>query len=182
MSQATVAIPWAQALLDISVAKNELRGARGWLDELASLMNNAPDLRSAFGNPTVSVAERKGILTELSTRLNWSVSFRNFVFLLNDRRRLPYVPAIAREFRRLADQHDGILRATARTAVSLDSVQVALLRNALQNLTGRKVEVEQSVEPGLIGGLQVYIDGRVYDTTVRAQLDGLRQSILKELR
>lgn len=114
--------------------------------------------------------------------MNWSVTFRNFAFLLNDRRRLGYLPATARAFRRLADKHEGILRATARTAVTLDSVQVALLRNALQNLTGSKVEVEQSVEPGLIGGLQVLIDGRVYDTTVRAQLDGLRQSILKELR
>lgn len=181
MSQSTVALPWARALLELAIDRKELTQVRRWLDELASLTQQSSDLRIVFSNPTITVAERKAVAGELAGRLGWSTMFQNYVSLVADRRRLGYLSAIAREFRKLADAHEGILRATARTATPLDDAQVMQLGVVLRSLTGRKVEVEQALDPSLIGGLQVFIDGRVYDTSVRSQLDGLRQSIQKEL-
>ena len=181
MSQTTIAQPWARALLDLAVARNELARVRASMDALVLLLKGSADLRNVVANPVITISERKAILRELGTGEGWSTTVQNFILLLADRRRLPYIAAIAREFGRLADQYQGIVRAHVRTASLLSEDQARALSAALARLTGRTVQLSTQVDPSVVGGLRIQVDGKVYDTTVRAQLDGLRQSIMKEL-
>ncbi|MDR2505655.1 MAG: F0F1 ATP synthase subunit alpha [Oscillospiraceae bacterium] len=64
-----------------------------------------------------------------------------------------------------------------RTAFPLTYEQRTALRRKFDAIAGSTVEWTERVEPSLIGGVQVEIDGMAYDSTIQAKLS----SILKDL-
>jgi F-type H+-transporting ATPase subunit delta len=61
-----------------------------------------------------------------------------------------------------------------RTALPLDDGQRAELVSRLRTLTESEVEVDETVDPDLIGGIAVRIGDQLYDATVRSRLERLR--------
>jgi F-type H+-transporting ATPase subunit delta len=51
------------------------------------------------------------------------------------------------------------------------------VEQALAALTGRAVELKSRVDPALVGGMLVNIEGRTYDGSVRARLLALRRRL-----
>ena len=117
---------------------------------------------------------RKDVLGELLQRIVVSPICRNFLFLLIERDRFKVLPEIVSAFHQLADAHTGRLRARARVARRLDESSLARLRAVLQKATGREVVISQEEDPSLLGGVVTHLDGRVYDGSVRTQLETLR--------
>ena len=96
------------------------------------------------------------------------------MFLLIERDRFKILPEIVAAYHQLADAHTGRLRAKARVAKRLDESSLARLRAVLQKATGREIIIEQEEDPSLLGGVVTQLDGRVYDGSVRTQLETLR--------
>ena len=61
-----------------------------------------------------------------------------------------------------------------RTALPLDDGQRAEIAARLRALTGAEVEINETVDPDLIGGIAVRIGDRLYDASVRSRLERLR--------
>ncbi len=71
----------------------------------------------------------------------------------------------------------GVVAATALSAVPLDEPQRKALTSALGDAVGKRVELASQVDPAVLGGVLVRMGGRNYDGTVRAQLDALRRRL-----
>ena len=117
------------------------------------------------------------MLAELLRRVMVSPVCRNFLFLLVDRNRIAILPQIVEAFHRLADVRAGRVRAKVTVARRLSEPDVARLRTVLQKTTGREVHVEQVEDPAIIGGIITQIDDKIYDGSIRAQLDRLRSEL-----
>ena len=66
-----------------------------------------------------------------------------------------------------------MVKAKATSATSLSEEQSRLLREKLEKVTGKAILLETAVEPSLIGGMRVLINGRVWDGSVRGRLQEL---------
>jgi F-type H+-transporting ATPase subunit delta len=64
--------------------------------------------------------------------------------------------------------------AAAVSATAIDENQMKALAKALKEVVGRDVEVSSRVDPALLGGLLVQMQGRTYDGSVRSRLASLR--------
>jgi F-type H+-transporting ATPase subunit delta len=51
------------------------------------------------------------------------------------------------------------------------------LREVLGGISGKQVVLHQETDPGLIGGLLVELAGKVYDGSVRTQLEKMKARI-----
>ncbi len=173
MSSPAIAHRYARALLDIGLERRNFEQLGRELDRVAGLFESA-DLRELFRNPKFRKEARKKVLTDLLRRVMVSPVCRNFLLLLVDRNRIAYLPEIAAAFHEQADEHAGRLRARVTVARRLSEPEAARLRTVLQKVTGRQVLVEQSEDPEIIGGVIARIGGRIYDGSVRTQLDTLR--------
>jgi len=69
---------------------------------------------------------------------------------------------------------------TVRTAFPLTGELAESLRQGLETLTGRKVEMTVQEDPSLIGGIAVRIGDTLYDGSIRTQLDNLRNLLGEE--
>jgi F-type H+-transporting ATPase subunit delta len=73
----------------------------------------------------------------------------------------------------VADARDRVV-AVVQTAAPLSAAQATALAARLEQGYGRKISINQVVEPSLLGGVRITLGDDVIDGTVRARLDDLR--------
>lgn len=177
MKHAEIAAPYAKAFFEIAQSSRSADKVRKELDQISKWISDSDDFANFLASPIVGIAERKEILNSLAKRALFSPLTTNFLMLLADKRRLSALPAVIELFSNHMDVEAGILRASVKAAKDLSAVQVNRLRAALQEMTGKKVEVETSVDDSLLGGLVVKMEGKVYDNSVKTHLATLRENV-----
>jgi F-type H+-transporting ATPase subunit delta len=108
------------------------------------------------------------------------VPIRNFLGLLIDRNRLDLLNEITATYEALLDERLGIVKARITSALELDSRQRDEVAARLQALTGKKVRMEVSVDPSLIGGLVAQVGSTIYDGSIRQQLQAFRNNLTQD--
>ena len=177
MAKSSTAIAYAKALFEIAVAQGTVDQARGEMERVGALANGSFDLRQVFANPTIREEERRAVVLDVADALKLSVTTKNFLLILAERRRA-LIGDIVSEFQRQLDVHTGGARAQVFSTTELGAVQLARIKDALQKSTGKKVVVESIVDPSLLGGLRIQVEGKVLDSTLLLQLEALRGLIL----
>jgi F-type H+-transporting ATPase subunit delta len=170
---------YAKALLDVLYpAKAEI--GREQLLQFISVLSQQRDARLLLENPTVSAERRKDLVNRIGGELALDVPIRNFLGLLIDRNRLELLEEITSTYEALLDDRLGIVRARITSALDLDSRQRDEVAARLQALTGKKVRMEVSVDPSLIGGLVAQVGSTIYDGSIRQQLQAFRNNLTRD--
>lgn len=173
----TVARPYAEALF--GAARANATGLAAWADLIAEMAQVAahPMVSAAIGDPTFDSAKRVELFTAtLKTRL--STEAFNFLRLLSDNDRLQLLPEIAAQFLQLKNRFEGSADAEIVSAFALTDAQVADLVAGLEKKFGVKIKPIVRVDATLIGGVRVAVGDQVLDTSVRAQLDRMRDVLV----
>jgi len=136
-------------------------------------------LQKVLTNPAFGMDSRKRIVIEVSNRLQLSILAIHFLSLLLERDRLTYLPSIAARYRRLLNETRGRAEAKIVSPGSLEAVMVDRLRDVLHRISGKEIVLQQETDPGLIGGVLVEFEGKVYDGSVRTQLEKMKQRIAR---
>lgn len=131
------------------------------------------DVTRLLANPAVPGTSRVEVLERI---LGDDVSGapRNLFMLMVRRGRFELLAGVIREFTRLYRRREGIVEATVTSAASLDARELEALRERLVAMTGSRVELQQDVDPALLGGIQVRVGDRLIDGSVRGRLERLR--------
>ncbi len=74
-----------------------------------------------------------------------------------------------------------IVEASVTSAIPLSEERLEALKAKLKEISGRDVVVSLNVDPGVIGGIRVEMDGRRYDNTIQNRLDRLRRNLVNNL-
>jgi F-type H+-transporting ATPase subunit delta len=98
----------------------------------------------------------------------------NLLLLMVRRGRPGVVEPMITRFSELLRRERGVTLAQVRTALPLDDGQRAEVAARLRALTGSQVEMDETVDPDLIGGIAVRIGDQLYDASVRSRLERLR--------
>jgi ATP synthase F1 delta subunit len=102
--------------------------------------------------------------------------------LLVDKERGPALEGAIAEFQRLRDQSQGRIPAVVTTAIPLTDEERAALVGRLQEWTGAsEIQLQEEVDPDLLGGAVIRVGGRLIDGSVRSHLATLRER-LKQVR
>lgn len=176
-----VAKRYARAMLELALAHNAGPLFQRQLTELAEIYEGSAPFRAIIANPSVSVDERRKLVSEIAARAGFAPLVKNFALLLLDNARFDHVVAISASYNDQFDQHQGNVRALVTTAKPLKDAQVTAIKNAIAKLTGKTVLLQTAVDPELIGGAVTRIGSTMYDGSVRTQLQTIRNSILEEV-
>ena len=165
---------YARAVFELAAGREEAIGAE--VDGFLGVCED-PDLRKVLGNPAFEQGRRRDIVVELAGRLGLSDLTTNFLSLLVTRDRLDGLPAIARHYHRLLDDLRGRVNAKVIVSQPLGDEQRESLAEVVGEMSGKTAILTEEVDPAIIGGIIVEVAGKVYDGSVRTQLQSLRQSI-----
>ena len=174
----SVARRYARALFGIGVDAGKFEALGDELGELATLWNESDELRQTLENPVFQPSEKRKVLESILPRVAPTQEVQRFVLLLLDRRRIVLLPAIARAYRDLTDAHVGRVRAEVISAQELVPATLDRIRRSLEQRTGKKVIINSTVDPELIGGVVARVGDLVLDGSVRTQLADLRARLV----
>ena len=165
---------YAEAAFQIAQRDDTMETWREALTTARERFDNEDAVRF-MSNPSVPVESRLVVLGRL---LGDDVTGppANLLALLVRRGRFDELDAVVREFERMLRLRDGIVQAAVVSAVELDDGAREALHERLVAMTDSKVEISTSVDPALLGGIQVRLGDRLIDGSVRGRLERLRAS------
>jgi F-type H+-transporting ATPase subunit delta len=175
----SVAKRYAQAAFELALESGDLTAWTGALSRIAHFLSNG-EAAAALQNTRMPL-ETKHRLIEAGLNDLPKLPL-NLAHLLVNKGRTGIAVAIAEQFTRMVEEHQGLARARAVTAVQLSDVDLSSLRQRLQERTGKQVLLENEVDPSILGGLVLQIGDRLIDGSTRAKLENLKESLVGAVR
>lgn len=149
-----------------------------WLKDLetaAELVGN-PEVLRGLSNPALPFPARAEA-TERLLGKRVSAKARNLLLLLVRRGRVDLLPGVATAYRALYEQRKGIVRAVVISAAPLDDAERAAIQRRVGQLAGGSLEIQEQVDPTILGGVIVRLGDRMIDGSVRGRLERLRNRL-----
>lgn len=171
---------YAKALNDSIADEAQLESALEWLQKFADLLAENAEFRSLLQNPAVRASARSAVLEEVLEKMKAEPILRNLGRELFRRGRIGIVGEIAEIFGRMVDARLNRVTARLTTARPVTDQQAEKVRAGLAAYADKEVTLKKRVDPAIIGGLVVKIDGAVIDGSLRARLKQLRNALLSE--
>jgi F-type H+-transporting ATPase subunit delta len=170
---------YARAMLAIGVAEQSYEKLGVEIAAFADLIREHRELADTLANPSHPLSRRKAIVQALCERLQPSKPVRSLLSLLVDRGRIGMLPDLAREYRAMADEHAGLVRAEVVSAAPLDGGTVDRLRTAIMQLTDKQVILDQRTDPELIAGMVTKVGSIVYDGSLKTRIAQMKSALLE---
>lgn len=164
---------YARAIIETAA---DPKAVRDELMAVSATLKTNPTLRDALANPGVPPANKKAIFFEVFQGLSSPLP-RLFEMLIEGGR-VELFREIVQRYRAEWNARNNVHSAKVVTAMALDDDESQSVRKALETAVSGSVEMETLIDPALVGGLKVEIDGHLFDGTVKGRLHALRQHLL----
>lgn len=174
MTESTVARRYARALYEEAERAGSVEQIDDDMATIRATLESSKELEAFFQSPIISREKKEAVVASLFGERLASLT-RSFIGLLIEKQREDLFPEVARAYGALRDEQQGVVEATARTAIALSEEEEQHLVQALERKTGQTVRLRVVQDPALLGGVVVRIGDTVYDGSVRHQLETLRE-------
>ena len=175
----TPAKRYATALLDASLKQKNFSSVLWELETFLSQMKAVPLIEEVFSNPAIPLEKKDKIVEDIGIKLQFQELTRNFLKALARRHRTPLLAQIIASVQQQFLERQGIVVVEVITPKKLDDAQAKKLTAQLESFTGKKILMENKVDPGLIGGAITNIGTTVYDGSVQANLELIKNKIIE---
>ncbi len=179
MSISAISRRYARALVEMGSERKMVEQYGEELGRVNAVLGQFDSLRLLMESPTFAPEKKTALLADLEKTLDISEGMRNFLGLLLAKDRLRYLPQIESDYRAFADELSGIVRARIATASGMSDAQKEGIKAAMERQTGKKIELSSTVDPSLLGGIQVEIAGKVFDGSLKTQLRRIEETLKK---
>ena len=175
----TIATPYAEALLQVSEARQETDAVADQVRGLLQIWQDSQDLRAAMASPVLESEAKKAALGALFQD-QLTPSLQNLLKLLADRQRIAVLDAVLQRFLELYRDLRHITLAKVVSAQPLSDAQQEQLNRKVQAIAGTSaVEFDLQVDPSLIGGFVVSMGSQVIDASLSGQVRRLGLALAK---
>jgi len=166
-----LSILYASALFDLALEN----GAVKEFHEQSLLLRDVlqdDDCMRVLHHPHISAAEKCDMF-RIAFEGHIHTDLLGFLFLTTEKNRETYlIPALTALIEKIERYNNKVI-AKVKTAVQYNEKQTAALRETLSRKLNKHVELSMDVEPSLVGGPYIFVDGYYIDWTVKKRLRDL---------
>jgi len=164
---------YARALFEVARADGTLDEVEDELFRFARSYESSDALRSAITDEHTPVEKRQAIVEDLLDGKATPTTVQLVSMVVGSGRGRD-LPAIVDSLVQRASSAKQLDVAEVRTAVALSDDQQSRLKAALENATGKQLNVKTIVDPSVVGGIVATVGDTVIDDTVRTRIDQLK--------
>ena len=165
---------YAQAIFQIAQERNELDKWRDELGRMTAILK-LPELASLLEAAKIPFPKKQRLLEEVLAGL--SPLALNLSYLLVSRGKMRLIEPIYSEYSRLVDESYGVEHIEVTTAVPLEKMEMELLSQRFSRAIGKKVVLEATVDPSILGGLVAKVGDTILDGSTKNVLNTLRKEL-----
>ena len=175
MRSREIARRYAEALYEVAAEGDFVDQIEDELNTTLLEVGDVPQFAQYLSHPLVTRRDKLALIQE--TFAGRSDVLQNTLALLVRNGREAYLDLMVDEFYAVRSEREHRQRVHVVTACELSDADRARLRERLETALGKDVRMDERIDPGVIGGIRVELDGKVLDGTVRARLSDLRSSL-----
>jgi F-type H+-transporting ATPase subunit delta len=180
MKDRKLATRYARALLASLSDAHTAEQADRFLTAIREALEESAEFRDLLYDPAVPTGTRRRLLRTLAERAEMPTQVANFMATIIDHNRASSIPSIAEVFHEEREAAAGVVPAEITTAWPLtDDLKERTMR-ALEQMTGRKIQLTSNIDPTLLGGAVTKVGSTVYDGSLKTQLEQLRRKMTQE--
>ena len=170
----TTSREYAEALFELAVQANVTQETSEGVETVISALMQMPEYRALLASPAIGKEER---LNALDTAFRGKIPdiLLAILRMMVSRGHVSALSGMARDYEELARGYRGESMAVVTSAVPLKEAETVALREKLEKKLARKITLQCQVNPDLIGGIRVEVDGRVIDGSIRNKLDEIKE-------
>jgi F-type H+-transporting ATPase subunit delta len=172
-----IAEVYGRSLFEVASEHGTTDEIREQLGQFAEALNAHRDVAVFFFSPYFSTQEKKDGLVKLLDGADDKLV--NFLELLIEKHRMPAVFRIRRYYDTLWEQAHHILPVQIATAIALDEGVAKQLGEQIEQSTGQRIELTQSVDPNILGGIVLRVGNSILDASIRNRLENLRKAVAR---
>jgi ATP synthase F1 delta subunit len=172
-----IAEVYGRSLFEVASEHDNTDEIREQLGQFADALDADRDLAVYFFSPYFSTQEKKDGLVKLLDGADEALV--NFLELLIEKHRMPAIFRIRRYYDTLWEQAHQILPVQIATAIALDEGVAKQLGEQIEKTTGQRIELTQSVDPDILGGIVLRVGNSILDASIRNRLENLRKAVAR---
>ena len=173
MSVGIVAARYAKSLIELAKEKNVVEAVYEDMKLFKDTAEKNRGLMLALKSPVVRHEKKLAILKAIFQDKVNPVSYSIFE-IITRKNRESILDAIADEFIKAYNEYQGIQKATVITSTPLTEELRKQFNTIVATATGKTVELEEQVDPSLIGGYLLRVNDRQIDASLRNRLNELK--------
>lgn len=170
---------YGKGLYDLTEEEHVSEDVFAQLRVLKGLFRDQPDFIRLLCNMSLAKEERTAIL-DGALRGQVHPYVLNFLKILCERGALHEFEGCVSAFTALYNQAHGIVEASVTTGVPLEAEQRTRLIDKLSVMTGKRIVLSEKVDPGVVGGVMLEMNGKRYDNTLRHRLEAIHAALTAE--
>ncbi|WP_340104836.1 ATP synthase F1 subunit delta [Rhodohalobacter sp. 8-1] len=164
---------YANALLQSALEQDILDDVEKDIRFILNTVQDSRDLVVFLKSPIIKTEDKQDVLSTIFHE-HISGETKSLLRLLSEKNRENLLEDICQGFIQLYNKHEGIIQVDVTTAYELSKSQTDDLLKALASSTGKKIEMNVTVDEDIIGGLIVRIDDTVLDGSVKHKIRKLK--------
>jgi len=145
--------------------------------EVIEIIRENPAFYDLLKSPAISNEEKRDVVRKVFEG-KIDDTLVNFICVLIDKRRIHQLVGIARAFEKCIDEKKGICTGSIFSTVRIPKEKLTKFEKETGALLRKNVELKNEIDPALIGGVKIYIDGKLIDASLRRRLDDLKEQLL----
>ena len=170
---------YGEALFELAVEESKTDVFLDEVNAVITALKQNEDFYKLLNHPKISKEEKIQVIENVfKGRISDEVT--GFLTLIVSKERYKELDAILEYFINRVKEEKGIGTAYVATAVPLNEIQKAQVKEKLLSTTKyNEMEMEYSVDESLIGGMVIRIKDRVVDSSIKTKLSEIKKQLYK---
>ena len=176
MANETVARRYAVAVFQLATEGNAVQAVGKDLRMLSDTIYDDDATKNFFLAPIIDRKEKERVLTAAFSGKVHEVALHTLLLLVRKRREL-LLSEIVRQYAVLEQQARGAEPLLITSAHQLSGEELRSLVGQLEKIYSKTFDVEQKIDPSLIGGVRIMMGDRRIDGSVEGRLEELSRTL-----
>lgn len=178
MNKNQIAKKYSRAILN-TVKLSDIPRVIEELKAFSSLIDDNRQLKRLFAGQIFSDEEKGKAFAAIKPSLKFNAGTEKFLSLIITQGYLKAMKEIITYTTNVYNEKQKKASAVVISPVSLNKGYVDRLKVALKKLIDRDVDIENEVDPSLLGGFVVRVGSTIYDSSVKGQLRLLKSELMR---
>jgi F-type H+-transporting ATPase subunit delta len=144
---------------------------------LISEVCKVPEAKEFLHSPVIYPSKKQAILHKMFGDSVQKITL-SLIDLAVKNGRESYIPAIARVFIHETKKYKGITESVLTTAVKVDDKVKKELTDLVSGVFKTKIELEENINPEIVGGFILRVDDKYIDASIRNKLRKIRKELM----
>jgi len=174
-----LSLRYAHAFASVTSASHlDTAAVQQQLKDFSGTLAGSSELREVLMNQSIARDQKLKVLDAIAPRIGMFPQVRNFIAVIVEHQRLHELDEILAEYHNVVDEQLNLAEADITTAHPLNDQDRVELEAQVAKLVGGRVRATYHQDATLLGGAVVRIGSTVYDGSIRAQLQQLKQKLV----